>query len=62
MIMLVLVHTVPGVILLFFFDDRILNMVHAAYLNAMLAAFFTFSIRLFQRYKQANVSFGVGGV
>lgn len=36
-------------------------MVHAAYLNAMLAAFFTFSIRLFQRYKQANVSFGEEG-
>ena len=40
----------------FFLGHRILGLVHAAYLNAMLSAFFTFSIRLFQRYKQANVS------
>lgn len=33
----------------------ILGLVHAAYLNAMLSAFFTFSIRFFQRYKQANI-------
>lgn len=47
--------TIGSSVVYFISTLGILGFIHAAYLNAMLSAFFTFSIRLFQRYKQANI-------